>query len=48
MRFDNQTTIYIVSNLEFHEQTKHIMVDCCVLRDDVMSKKIYTLLEKIN
>ena len=33
MFFDNQSTIYIAQNKEFHERIKHIEVDCHLVRD---------------
>ena len=42
MHCDNQATIFIANNLTFHEQIKHIEVDCHYVRDVVMTETIST------
>jgi len=40
--YDNQSSIFIASNLVFHEHIKHIDVDCHFIRDLTIKKPIVT------
>lgn len=40
---DNKSAIYLAHNPTFHEQTKHIEIDCHVVREKIQTKVVHPL-----
>ena len=45
---DNQASLHIAFNSVFHEKTKHIEVDCCFIREKIVSRCVTTSFVNLN
>lgn len=41
--YDTKSTIYLAHNPTFHERSKHIKLDCHVIREKIQSELMYLL-----